>query len=304
LWFCINQFSRMKGCSIVLTTHWMEEAETLCNKICIVVNGQLACLGSPHHLRNKYGSGYTISVKYPDNKPHLVKTVVLPALRRAFPSAEASDLHEGAAGFSETSIRISQAEVVLSTMFEILTELYDAQAIEEFVVHQSSLEEVFLQFAKLQVSSEDKKDDDDDDEGGVTVPQGGNVDDPDDPETGLKHEVHDVHSGDERQLTLFGRSGSIFGASKSFRSSRFKKSMSLRRNSSGRINSVSASHGDLEKPPSNSVSPPNAPEVNRNEHKLGAGLSPIDEDGGSSGDGDSSCVNDVSVVPSSPPAIV
>lgn len=46
-----------------MTTHTMEEAESLCTKIGILINGQFYCIGSPADLRHKYGEGYTISIK-------------------------------------------------------------------------------------------------------------------------------------------------------------------------------------------------------------------------------------------------
>jgi ABC-type multidrug transport system ATPase subunit len=36
----------------------MDEAESLCHKIAIQVNGRFACIGTPQNLKQKYGSGY------------------------------------------------------------------------------------------------------------------------------------------------------------------------------------------------------------------------------------------------------
>lgn len=55
LWEIILK-ARKRYC-IVLTTHSMEEAEGLCDRIGIVVNGQLACLGTLLHLKQKFGKG-------------------------------------------------------------------------------------------------------------------------------------------------------------------------------------------------------------------------------------------------------
>ncbi|RNA25639.1 ATP-binding cassette sub-family A member 3-like [Brachionus plicatilis] len=59
LWNCINKI-RIRGKSLILTTHSMEEAEALCTKIAIMVNGEFKCLGSLQHLKNKYGDGFTL----------------------------------------------------------------------------------------------------------------------------------------------------------------------------------------------------------------------------------------------------
>ena len=41
----------------------MEEAEVLCTKIGIMVEGRFRCFGSPLYLKNKYGVGYEVEVK-------------------------------------------------------------------------------------------------------------------------------------------------------------------------------------------------------------------------------------------------
>ena len=38
----------------------MEECEALCTRVAIMVNGQFKCLGSPQHLKTKFGEGYTL----------------------------------------------------------------------------------------------------------------------------------------------------------------------------------------------------------------------------------------------------
>ncbi|CAM9264569.1 unnamed protein product, partial [Heterosigma akashiwo] len=47
--------------AVVLTTHSMEEAEALCHRIGIMVNGRLCCIGTPQHLRSKFGRGFEAS---------------------------------------------------------------------------------------------------------------------------------------------------------------------------------------------------------------------------------------------------
>merc|ERR1712176_1240807 len=49
--------------SVMLTTHSMEEAETLCDRIGIMDRGNLQCLGTAQHLKAKYGDGYELYIK-------------------------------------------------------------------------------------------------------------------------------------------------------------------------------------------------------------------------------------------------
>ena len=47
-----------RTCAVVLTTHSMEEADALCQRIGIVINGSLQAVGTAQHLKNKFGKGY------------------------------------------------------------------------------------------------------------------------------------------------------------------------------------------------------------------------------------------------------
>lgn len=60
-------FKMLKGLqdsSMILTTHRMDEAESLCDNIAIMINGRFACYGSPGHLMAQYGSGYSITLQH------------------------------------------------------------------------------------------------------------------------------------------------------------------------------------------------------------------------------------------------
>lgn len=47
---------RKQGRTIILTTHYMEEAEELCDRVGIVDHGKLIALGSPRHLKDKFSA--------------------------------------------------------------------------------------------------------------------------------------------------------------------------------------------------------------------------------------------------------
>ncbi len=41
----------------------MEESEALCDKMGIMMSGQLQCFGSINHIKDKYGDGYRLVIK-------------------------------------------------------------------------------------------------------------------------------------------------------------------------------------------------------------------------------------------------
>lgn len=49
--------------TIILTSHSMDECEELCNRLSIMVGGQLRCIGFIQRLKEKYGKGYNLILK-------------------------------------------------------------------------------------------------------------------------------------------------------------------------------------------------------------------------------------------------
>ena len=64
MWAVIHKIStkREKSC-VIMTTHAMDEAETLCRRMGIMVNGEFVCLGNSNEIKEKYGYGYEIDVR-------------------------------------------------------------------------------------------------------------------------------------------------------------------------------------------------------------------------------------------------
>ncbi|TNN31062.1 ATP-binding cassette sub-family A member 1 [Liparis tanakae] len=50
------------GRTIILSTHYMDEAELLGDRIAIISQGKLCCCGSPLFLKSRLGSGYYLTV--------------------------------------------------------------------------------------------------------------------------------------------------------------------------------------------------------------------------------------------------
>ena len=63
-----KMLKHLPQCSLILTTHRMDEAESLCDNIAIMINGRFVVYGSPGHLKTEYGTGYCINLKFPESK--------------------------------------------------------------------------------------------------------------------------------------------------------------------------------------------------------------------------------------------
>lgn len=92
MWEIIAQIStRGKNSAVILTTHSMEEAEALSTNMGIMVAGQFKCFGSKQHIKNKFGTGYQVEIKYAtlanEKLEEMIKTLQIQEfLRDHYPS--------------------------------------------------------------------------------------------------------------------------------------------------------------------------------------------------------------------------
>ncbi|KAL8261643.1 hypothetical protein R6Q59_025692 [Mikania micrantha] len=67
MWEVISRLSTRSGkTAVILTTHSMNEAQALCTRIGIMVGGKLRCIGSPQHLKTRFGNHLELEVKPTD----------------------------------------------------------------------------------------------------------------------------------------------------------------------------------------------------------------------------------------------
>ncbi|XP_069576163.1 ATP-binding cassette sub-family A member 2 isoform X2 [Brachyistius frenatus] len=130
------------GRSVVLTSHSMEECEALCTRLGIMVNGRFKCLGSIQHLKNRFGDGYMITVRTRSSSN--VKEVVR-FFNRNFPEAVLKERHHTKVQYQLKSDRISLAQV-----FSKMEQVVEVLGIEDYSVSQTTLDNVFVNFAKKQ----------------------------------------------------------------------------------------------------------------------------------------------------------
>ncbi len=66
IWGYINKLNKKEKITIILTTHYLEEADRLCDRIAIIDHGRIIVTDSPHKLKEKLG-GDIISLKINNN---------------------------------------------------------------------------------------------------------------------------------------------------------------------------------------------------------------------------------------------
>jgi lipooligosaccharide transport system ATP-binding protein len=71
IWQRLEELRRDSGLTILLSTHYMEEAERLCDRLLIIVRGQIIAGGAPQELINENVSAYALEIRDPGERPLL-----------------------------------------------------------------------------------------------------------------------------------------------------------------------------------------------------------------------------------------
>lgn len=129
------------GRIMVLTTHFMDEADLLGDRIAIMADGQLRCCGTPLFLKNRYGQGYHLTLSKTETcDPARLKSTVSTSITG---SKMISDVG------TEMTFQLPLAE---SGKFSDLLASFDdygAQlGVREYGISITTMEEIFLRVAR------------------------------------------------------------------------------------------------------------------------------------------------------------
>lgn len=135
LWDLLIQ--EKKGRTILLTTHHMDEAETLGDRVAVLNEGRLQAVGSNYFLKKKFGSGYRLTCV---KKPGCVAKAILDVLVEF--SQDASLMYDGQ---SEVVFALPESDVLqFQHIFKNLEDNSETLMISSFGCSITTLEDVFL----------------------------------------------------------------------------------------------------------------------------------------------------------------
>ncbi|CBZ24580.1 putative ABC transporter [Leishmania mexicana MHOM/GT/2001/U1103] len=139
LWNAIQKVSQ--NSSVVLTTHHLEEVEALADTVGIMADGALRCIGDKIHLKNKYGSGFELSVRIARKD---MRAVVQRFVEENFPEAVLNEFK------GQRFVFALPQDTKLSEAFRQLQHNKRRLHITDYTVSQTSIEQVFLRISEQQ----------------------------------------------------------------------------------------------------------------------------------------------------------
>uniref|UniRef100_A0A670YKH3 ATP binding cassette subfamily A member 12 n=1 Tax=Pseudonaja textilis TaxID=8673 RepID=A0A670YKH3_PSETE len=145
LWKIITE-EVQNQCSVILTSHSMEECEALCTRLAIMVNGHFQCLGSLQHIKSRFGKGFTVKMHLNNSADNIEKLTLF--LQTNFPNTYLRD-HQ--LNMVEYHIPVSAGGV--ANIFQLLEMNKAVFEIKHFSVSQTTLEEVSNKFVSFFVDA-------------------------------------------------------------------------------------------------------------------------------------------------------
>ncbi|XP_005351233.2 ATP-binding cassette sub-family A member 3-like [Microtus ochrogaster] len=130
------------GKAVIITSHRMEECEALCTRLAIMVNGRFTCLGSPQHVRKRFGHVYTLTVKINIAKNEDKVEEFKKFIEATFPGNIKNQEFQGIIGYY-----IPSKEICWGRVFGIMEEAKELFNLEDYSFKQVTLEQIFLTFA-------------------------------------------------------------------------------------------------------------------------------------------------------------
>ena len=142
LWDIIRSF-REQDKTVMITTHYMEEAERLCDRVAIFDQGRVIALGTPNELIASLGAEHVIEFNVNDasSKPQNYEWL------RELPTVEQVDIQHG-----EIRMTAGESHTVLGRLFEQLDRR--GLALTSLTTRHASLEDVFVQLTGRQLNDE------------------------------------------------------------------------------------------------------------------------------------------------------
>ncbi|CAD8103132.1 unnamed protein product [Paramecium primaurelia] len=144
LWNAIQNGVKLRNGAVILTTHTMDEAENLCSKIAIQINGQFSCIGTPQHLKQKFGDGYRVSLELEEN---VQSQQVIKLVKQEYPNCDILEENN-----YKVVVQLQKQGFSFFNSFSFFLEIIQNQYkyIKDFQLNQATLESVFMYFAGQQ----------------------------------------------------------------------------------------------------------------------------------------------------------
>jgi ABC-2 type transport system ATP-binding protein len=145
VWEMLNNLKKSRNLTMLLTTHYMEEADRLCDRIAIVDHGTLVALGTPIELKQSVPGSNVVEVQFNREDPEW------PARLRNLSGV--TDVQSQSAGVYR--VLTSNGSQTTTELVEMAASL--GETLTSLSVQNTSLDDVFVHYTGRQLRDEQIK---------------------------------------------------------------------------------------------------------------------------------------------------
>jgi ABC-2 type transport system ATP-binding protein len=146
VWEFIENFREKNSLTIMLSTHYMEEAESLCNRVAIIDAGKIIALDSPENLKAQIPGNDIIFLSLSDiSKADAVQTAV----------ATIPFVHKIQMEDNIMRVYVDNGAQNLPSLMEYVKE--SGETISSVTIHRQSLEDVFIHYTGKSIRDEEAR---------------------------------------------------------------------------------------------------------------------------------------------------
>ena len=144
-WEYIKKLNRDEKITVFLTTHYLEEADFLCDRVAIIDNGKIKAIDTPHTLKEELAEGNIIDVKLENNIENFVN------------SLKKLDFKPQILEDKTVRVVVPKTKEIVPKIFKIAHNL--RVKIESISMHEPSLEDVFIHYTGRAIRDESAEQD-------------------------------------------------------------------------------------------------------------------------------------------------
>jgi len=134
------------GSTIMLTSHSMEECEALCTRMGIMIKGHLSCIGSPQHLRSRFGDHFTVTFRRPVDCER--ENECWTSIQTQFPDSKMKNCNARTMQIGIPYENKGTGErTSLGTVFKVFQHFREIKLVDEFAVSEATLNQIFMDIA-------------------------------------------------------------------------------------------------------------------------------------------------------------
>ncbi len=141
IWDYVEKLNKEKRITMILTTHYMDEADKLCDRIAIIDHGKIVALDTPDNLKRDVGGDVVIMTVPSDTDQLKTELERLPIVK----SAQSVD--------GTLRLSVENGETAIPIFMDVARQ--EGIAVPSIALHEPTLEDIFIKYTGREIRTQE-----------------------------------------------------------------------------------------------------------------------------------------------------